>query len=131
MRAHMPVIFSIQETRTWDVPKPGVARIRVLRWQCWARHLVCFVSVLQNKRSWKLEERCTAVLFCNHFGDGCLRSGLREKLGIYEGIHLECYQGLARRTPRRCQRIFYLHDMRSQCGVGVDVYRRRRHRGAH
>ena len=48
-------------------------------------------------------------------------------LEMYEAFILNVTKSLAGRTPKRCQRI--LHHKRSQCGVGINVYRRRRHRG--
>ena len=50
MRAHLPVIFSIQETRFWDVPNLEVAWMCVFWKQTWARHVVGFGSVVQKLR---------------------------------------------------------------------------------
>ena len=61
--ARVPAMFSIQETRSWDVPnltlpgyvcygsKSGLATLLVSKQFC------------TIKRSWKHEERCTAILF--------------------------------------------------------------------
>ena len=62
-RTHSLAILSIQETKTWDVPNlelPGDV--------CYGSKLG-FVTLLVSehfrtiKRSWKFEERCTAILF--------------------------------------------------------------------
>ena len=60
MRTHMPLIFSIQEMRSWVVPSLELLG-RVLWTQIWARHVVGFGSVLQELR--RFEERSAAVLF--------------------------------------------------------------------
>ena len=48
MRAHVPVIFSIQETKFWDVPNLELPGHVCYGSKLGARHVVSFGSVLQN-----------------------------------------------------------------------------------
>ena len=62
-RAHLPVIFSIQETRSWDVPY-----LELLWYVCYGGKfglatLMVSHQFFKIQRSWRFEERCTAVLF--------------------------------------------------------------------
>ena len=61
--AHLLVIFSIQETRSWNVPA-----LKVPGYVCYGSKfglatLVVSDQFFKIKRSWRFEERCTAVLF--------------------------------------------------------------------
>ena len=50
MRAHLPVIFSLKEARSWDVPDLGVAWLCLLWWQIRARHFGVFGLFFPKKR---------------------------------------------------------------------------------
>ena len=61
--AHLPVIFSVQETRSWNVPE-----LKLPGHLCYGGKMVLATLVVSDqffkmKRSWRFEERCTAVLF--------------------------------------------------------------------
>ena len=60
---HGPVILSIQETKSWDVPD-----LTLLGYVCYGSKFgFATLSVSDQcctiRRSWKFEERCTAILF--------------------------------------------------------------------
>ena len=64
MRVHLPVIFALQETRSWDM------RSMSFLWNGFfmVEHfglttLVVSDRFCKTQRSWGSEERCTAVLF--------------------------------------------------------------------
>ena len=62
-RAHVPVIFSIQETKSWDVPN-----LQLLGYVCYGckfglATLLVSDQFFKIRRSWRSEERWAAVLF--------------------------------------------------------------------
>ena len=127
-RAHLPFIFFIQETRSWDV-----LNLKLLGYVCYGSNfglatlMVCgsVFFFFKIKRSWRFEERCTAVPFGAVLVMAVNAPDCKKDLDVFD-IHLECHQNLTGRTSSRSQG--FLHYWRRQCGVGAIVYRRGRHR---
>ena len=82
--------MSVQETKSLDVPnlelkglvfygnKHGYAKLLVPEQFC------------TIKRSWKSEERCTAILFGTTMEMAVICSTLEEESGNVRGMHLQC-----------------------------------------
>ena len=126
MHARVPTIFSIQETKSWDVPNlslPGYV---------WYGSKSGFATLLVSdqfctiKRAWRFEERCTAILF-----------GTTRVMAVYAPDSGKDWSRTRPASPassassvkgeeRRCQKVLY--HWRTQRGTGDYVYRRERHR---
>ena len=78
--AHRPVIFPIQETRSWNVPELKLPGHVCYGSKMGLATLVVSDQFFKIKRSWRFEERCTAVLFGAVFYDRVC-SGLQERFG--------------------------------------------------
>ena len=61
--ALVPVIFSIQEAKSWDVPNLELPGYVCCGGKFGFATLLVSGQYCTIKRSWRLEERCTAVLF--------------------------------------------------------------------
>ena len=98
-RAHLPVIFSTQEKRSWNVP--GVAWVCVLWQQIWARY----------------EERCTAV----HFGTTLVMAfhapGCGKDLGVRETFILNVPRVLREGRRGGAREFYSTGDLRVELGL--------------
>ena len=110
-RAHVPVIFSIQETRSWDVPylelpgyicsgsKFGLATLLV-------SDLFC-----KNKRSWRFEERLTAVHFETTLVMAVCAPDCWKDLGMYEAFMSSVTKVLLERRRGGAKEFYITRDL--------------------
>ena len=84
--------------------------------RCWFRKQFC-----ANKRSWKFEERCTAILFGITLVMAAYAPDSGKGTEMYEASISSVLESAARRTSMLSRRP--LHYRRSQCGMGVHVCR--------
>ena len=66
-RAHLPVICSLQETRSWDVPNLKLPGDVCFHSRLGLATLVVSDQFFNRKSSWRSKERCTAGLFLDAF----------------------------------------------------------------
>ena len=106
VHAHVPVIFSIQETKSWDV-----TNLKLLGYVC---HVIKFgfATLLVSKqlgtteRSWRHEERCTAVLFGTTLMVA-YASDSSKSMGMYEAV-ISSVLGVLREGRRGAARDFHI-----------------------
>ena len=83
-RTHSPAILSTQETKSWDVPN-----LELLGYVCYGSKSG-FTTLLVPKqfctirRSWKFDERCTAILFGSTEVTAVYAPDSRNSLEMYE-----------------------------------------------
>ena len=101
---HNSALFSIQETKSWDVPnlellcyvsKSGFATMLVSEQFC------------TMKRSWKFEERCTAILFGTTLVMAVYAPDSSKSLEMYEACISSVTEVLREGTSGRSQRLLH------------------------
>ena len=95
--AHLPVIFTDQETRSWNVPE-----LQLLGCVCYGGKfglatLVVVDQFFQIKRSWRSEECSYRRFLWSSFCSGRLRTGLQDRFWIYT-------RHSSRMSPNSCGR---------------------------
>ena len=60
---HTPAILSIQETKSWDVPNLELSGYVSYGSKSGFATMLVPKQVCTIKRSWKFEEKCTAIVF--------------------------------------------------------------------
>ena len=83
-RAHLLVIFSIQETRSWDVPNLELPGYVCFGSKFWLATLLVSEQFCKIRRSWRFEERCTAVLFGTTLVMAVYAPDCGNNLGVHE-----------------------------------------------
>ena len=83
-RTHLPVVFVLHETRSWDVPNPKLHGYACFGSQFGLATLVVSDRFFKIERSWRTEERCTALLFGSVLVMAVYAPDCRKDLDVYE-----------------------------------------------